>query len=82
MLEKITSICYVLYHIRNEMKNQLKIQKTLCVMLENLTCGILRRLKSTYAIRLDNWYNILTIKIHGGCVWGKYILGKYSFVFV
>lgn len=82
MLEKITSICYVLYHIRNEMKNQLKIQKTLCVMLENLTCVILRRLKSTYAIRLDNWYNILTIKIHGGCVWGKYILGKYSFVFV
>ncbi len=82
MLEKITSICYVLYHIRNEMKNQLKIQKTLCVMLENLTCGILRRLKSTYAIRSDNWYNILTIKIHGGCVWGKYILGKYSFVFV
>ncbi len=82
MLEKITSICYVLYHIRNEMKNQLKIQKTLCVMLENLTYGILRRLKSTYAIRLDNWYNILTIKIHGGCVWGKYILGKYSFVFV
>ena len=82
MLEKITSICYVLYHIRNEMKNQLKIQKTLCVMLENLTCGILRRLKSTYAIRSDNWYNILAIKIHGGCVWGKYILGKYSFVFV
>lgn len=82
MLEKITSICYVLYHIRNEMKNQLKIQKTLCVMLENLTCGILRRLKSTHAIRSDNWYNILTIKMHGGCVWGKYILGKYSFVFV
>ena len=82
MLQKITSICYVLYHIRNEMKNQLKIQKTLCVMLENLTCGILRRLKSTYAIGSDNWYNILTIKIHGGCVWGKYILGKYSFVFV
>lgn len=82
MLEKITSICYVLYHIRNEMKNQLKIQKTLCIMLENLTCGILRRLKSTYAIRSENWYNILTIKIHGGCVWGKYILGKYSFVFV
>ncbi len=65
MLEKITSICYVLYHIRNEMKNQLKIQKTLCVMLENLTCGILRRLKSTHAIRSDNWYNILTIKMHG-----------------
>ncbi|KLA21652.1 hypothetical protein B4077_1146 [Bacillus cereus] len=37
MLEKITSICYVSYHIRNEMKNQLKIQKTLYFMLENLT---------------------------------------------
>lgn len=82
MLEKITSICYVSYHIRNEMKNQLKIQKTLCVMLENLTWGNLIRMKSTYAIRLDNWYNILTIKKYGGCVWGKYILGNYSFVFV
>ncbi len=40
-------------------------------MLENLTWGNLIRMKSTYAIRLDNWYNILTIKIHGGCVWGK-----------
>ncbi|PFB30031.1 hypothetical protein CN388_07690 [Bacillus cereus] len=37
MLEKITSTCYVSYHIRNEMKNQLKIQKTLYLMLENLT---------------------------------------------
>ncbi|PGD10413.1 hypothetical protein COM34_05915 [Bacillus wiedmannii] len=37
MLEKITSVCYVPYHIRNEMKNQLKIQKTLYFMLENLT---------------------------------------------
>ncbi|PEK25037.1 hypothetical protein CN694_11675 [Bacillus wiedmannii] len=37
MLEKITSICYVSYHIRNETKNQLKIQKTLHFMLENLT---------------------------------------------
>ncbi|PFL59367.1 hypothetical protein COJ27_25340 [Bacillus cereus] len=37
MLEKITSTCYVLYHIRNGMKNQLKIQKTLYLMLENLT---------------------------------------------
>ncbi|PHA03448.1 hypothetical protein COF37_24890 [Bacillus wiedmannii] len=37
MLEKITSVCYVSYHIRNEMKNQLKIQKTLYFMLENLT---------------------------------------------
>ncbi len=82
MLENLTLICYVSYHIRNETKNQLKIQKTLCVMLENLTCSILRRVKSTYAIRSDNWYNILTIKKHGGCVWGKYILGNYSFVFV
>ena len=65
MLEKITSICYVSYHIRNKEKNQLKIQKTLYVMLENLTWGNLIRMKSTYAIRLDNWYNILTIKIHG-----------------
>ncbi|PFZ26353.1 hypothetical protein COL66_21670 [Bacillus wiedmannii] len=37
MLEKITSVCYVSYHIRNEIKNQLKIQKTLYFMLENLT---------------------------------------------
>ncbi|PEL15306.1 hypothetical protein CN599_25300 [Bacillus wiedmannii] len=37
MLEKITSVCYVSYHIRNEMKKQLKIQKTLYFMLENLT---------------------------------------------
>ncbi|PEP21248.1 hypothetical protein CN582_10785 [Bacillus wiedmannii] len=37
MLEKITSICYVSYHIRNEMKNQLKIQKNSYFMLENLT---------------------------------------------
>ncbi|OTX96669.1 hypothetical protein CN575_14095 [Bacillus wiedmannii] len=37
MLEKITSIRYVSYHIRNEMKNQLKIQKTLYFMLGNLT---------------------------------------------
>ncbi|PEO15337.1 hypothetical protein COF07_05650 [Bacillus wiedmannii] len=37
MLEKITSTCYVSYHIRNEIKNQLKIQKTLYFMLENLT---------------------------------------------
>ncbi|PEJ70337.1 hypothetical protein CN888_23310 [Bacillus wiedmannii] len=37
MSEKITSVCYVSYHIRNEMKNQLKIQKTLYFMLENLT---------------------------------------------
>ncbi|OWT52286.1 hypothetical protein CN556_07370 [Bacillus wiedmannii] len=37
MLEKITSICYVSYHIRNEMKNQLKIRKTLYFMLGNLT---------------------------------------------
>ncbi|PES73679.1 hypothetical protein CN507_00675 [Bacillus cereus] len=41
MLEKITSPCYVSYHIRNKKKNQLKIQKTFCVMLENLTLGIL-----------------------------------------
>lgn len=82
MLEKITSICYVSYHIRNEMKNQLKIQKILCVMLEDLTWSNLIRMKSTYAIRPDNWYNILTIKKHGGCVWGKCILGNYSFVFV
>ena len=38
-------------------------------MLENLTWSNLIRMKSTYAIRSDNWYNILTIKIHGGCVW-------------
>lgn len=82
MLEKTTSICYVSYHIRNKKKNQLKIQKILYVMLENLTCINLIRTKSTYAIRSGNWYNILTIKIHGGCVWGKYILGNYSFVFV
>ena len=62
MLEKITSICYVSYHIRSEKKNQLKIQKILCVMSENLTCINLIRMKSTYAIRSDNWYNILTIK--------------------
>ncbi|PEN01524.1 hypothetical protein CN621_09655 [Bacillus wiedmannii] len=37
MLGKITSVCYISYHIRNEMKNQLKIQKTLYFMLENLT---------------------------------------------
>ncbi|PDY22860.1 hypothetical protein COM83_15830 [Bacillus cereus] len=41
MLEKITSPCYVSYHIRNKKKKQLKIQKTFCVMLENLTLGIL-----------------------------------------
>ncbi|KWU68925.1 hypothetical protein AWW71_28280 [Bacillus cereus] len=62
MLEKITSICYVSYHIRSEKKNQLKIQKNSCVMSENLTCIKLIRMKSTYAIRSDNWYNILTIK--------------------
>ncbi|PFL61510.1 hypothetical protein COJ30_18925 [Bacillus anthracis] len=65
MLEKITLICYVSYHIRNEMKNQLKIQKILCVMLENLTWINLIRMKSTYAIRSENWYNILTIKNMG-----------------
>ncbi|PKJ53385.1 hypothetical protein CWE34_22465 [Bacillus sp. SN10] len=65
MLEKITSICYVSYHIRNAMKNQHKIQKILCVMLEILTCINLIRMKSTYAIRSDNWYNILTIKNMG-----------------
>ncbi|PFE12274.1 hypothetical protein CN307_19305 [Bacillus cereus] len=37
MLEKITSTCYVSYHIRNEIENQLKIQKTLYFMLGNLT---------------------------------------------
>ncbi|PEM58552.1 hypothetical protein CN611_05075 [Bacillus wiedmannii] len=37
MLEIITSTCYVSYHIRNEMKNQLKIQKNLYFMLGNLT---------------------------------------------
>ncbi|TPV46087.1 hypothetical protein FJ659_02220 [Bacillus dicomae] len=37
MLEKITSNCYVSYHIRNKNKNQLKIQKILYLMLENLT---------------------------------------------
>ncbi|TXR67439.1 hypothetical protein DN395_00975 [Bacillus sp. AR18-7] len=62
MLEKITSICYVSYHIRSEKKNQLKIQKNSCVMSEDLTCINLIRMKSTYAIRSDNWYNILTIK--------------------
>ncbi|MRS07084.1 hypothetical protein EKV65_05640 [Bacillus anthracis] len=62
MLEKITSICYVSYHIRSEKKNQLKIQKNSCVMSENLTCINLITMKSTYAIRSDNWYNILTIK--------------------
>ncbi|MCG3104408.1 hypothetical protein D9R79_09325 [Bacillus anthracis] len=62
MLEKITSICYVSYHIRSEKKNQLKIQKNSCVISENLTCINLIRMKSTYAIRSDNWYNILTIK--------------------
>lgn len=62
MLEKITSICYVSYHIRSEKKNQLKIQKTSCVMSENLTCINLIRMKSTYAIRSENWYNILTIE--------------------
>lgn len=62
MLEKITSICYVSYHIRSEKKNQLKIQKNSCVMSENITCINLIRMKSTYAIRSDNWYNILTIK--------------------
>ncbi|KAA0765553.1 hypothetical protein DN410_07120 [Bacillus sp. SH5-2] len=41
MLEKITSICYVSYHIRNRKKNQLKIQKILYSMLENLTWNIL-----------------------------------------
>ncbi len=51
MLEKITSICYVSYHIRSEKKNQLKIQKNSCVMSENLTCINLIRMKSTYAIR-------------------------------
>ncbi|EEL83267.1 hypothetical protein bcere0028_10320 [Bacillus cereus AH1271] len=40
------------------------------------------RKKSTYAICSDNWYNILTIKRHGGCMWEKYGLGNYSFVFV
>lgn len=62
MLEKITSICYVSYHIRSEKKNQLKNQKNSCIMSENLTCINLIRMKSTYAIRSDNWYNILTIK--------------------
>ncbi|PFI25052.1 hypothetical protein COI75_08110 [Bacillus cereus] len=37
MLEKITLFCYVSYHIRNKMKNQLKIQKTLYFMLDFLT---------------------------------------------
>ncbi|PHA19053.1 hypothetical protein COE70_19840 [Bacillus cereus] len=41
MLEKITSFCYVSYHIRNQTKNQLKIQKIIYMMLENLTCIIL-----------------------------------------
>lgn len=82
MLGKITCICYVSYHIRNKKKNQLKIQKTLFVMLENLTLSIFEGMKSTYAIRTNNWYNILTIKKVGGCVWGKYGLGNYSFVFV
>ncbi|PGO34242.1 hypothetical protein CN984_02955 [Bacillus cereus] len=41
MLEKITSTRYVSYHIRNEKENQLKIQKTFQLMLENLTLGIL-----------------------------------------
>ncbi|BCC04801.1 hypothetical protein BCM0060_1064 [Bacillus cereus] len=65
MLEKITSKCYVSYHIRSGNKNQLKIQKILCIMSENLTCVNLIRMKSTYAIRSDNWYNILTIKNMG-----------------
>lgn len=68
MLEKITSICYVSYHIRNEMKNQLKIRKNLYFMLGNLTLSIFWGMKSTYVIRPENWYNILTIKKHGGCV--------------
>ena len=34
-------------------------------MSENLTCINLIRMKSTYAIRSDNWYNILTIKNMG-----------------
>ncbi|RWQ77711.1 hypothetical protein DR116_0001280 [Bacillus cereus] len=62
MLEKITSFCYVSYHIRKGTKNQLKIQKNIYVMLENVTWIILWGLKSTYAFLLDNWYNILTIK--------------------
>ncbi|PGL59462.1 hypothetical protein COA08_24205 [Bacillus cereus] len=41
VLEKITSSCYVSYHIRKRNKNQLKIQKTFWVMLENLTSIIL-----------------------------------------
>lgn len=82
MLEKITSICYVSYHIRNEKKNQLKIQKISFFMLDFLTLRIFGGMKSTYALRLDNWYNILTIKKLGGCVWEKYGLGNYSFAFV
>ncbi|CCW09173.1 hypothetical protein EBGED10_59180 [Bacillus sp. GeD10] len=37
MLEKITSFCYVSYHIRKVTKNQLKIQKNIYMMLENVT---------------------------------------------
>ncbi len=43
MLEKITSICYVSYHIRNKEKNQLKIQNFICIMLENLTWSNLHK---------------------------------------
>ncbi|PEV08997.1 hypothetical protein CN419_16560 [Bacillus cereus] len=37
MLEKITSFCYVSYHIRKGTKNQLKIQKNIYMMLESVT---------------------------------------------
>ncbi|PDZ18010.1 hypothetical protein CON07_18120 [Bacillus sp. AFS094611] len=37
MLENVTLICYVSYHIRNKKKNQLKIQKTFWFVLEKLT---------------------------------------------
>ena len=50
-------------------------------MSENLTCINLIRMKSTYAIRSDNWYNILTIKNVGMRV-GKIHTRKLFICFV
>lgn len=61
MLENITSIRCVSYHIRNKKKNQLKIQKTFLGNVRKPNIRYFGGIKSTYAICSENWYNILTI---------------------
>lgn len=65
MLEKITSTCYVSYHIRKKNKNQLKIQKTFSSDVRKSNVDYFKGIKSAYAICPDNWYNILTIRSLG-----------------